>query len=72
MMWTKDATPGGARAWSNAVDYCNGMNAGAGTHGYTDWRLPNVREMQSLVDYGRVNPGLPAGYPFTNLTPNMF
>ena len=23
-----------------------------------DWRLPNVRELQSIVDYGRVNPAI--------------
>jgi hypothetical protein len=32
-----------------------------------DWRLPNLREFQSLVDYGRINPALPANYPFTEL-----
>ena len=29
-----------------------------------DWRLPNVRELQSLIDYGRNYPALPAGHPF--------
>jgi len=23
--------------------------------GHDDWRLPNVRELQSIVDYGRAN-----------------
>jgi hypothetical protein len=33
-----------------------------------DWRLPNVRELQSLVDYGGSTPAiLPAGHPFTNV-----
>jgi hypothetical protein len=41
------------------------MNSGEGTYGYTDWRLPNVRELQSLMDYGRFNPALPSGHPFT-------
>jgi hypothetical protein len=30
-----------------------------------DWRLPNYRELQSLIDYGRYNPALPEGTPFT-------
>jgi hypothetical protein len=38
----------------------DGSNAG-------DWRLPNVRELQSLIDYGRGNPALPSGHPFTNV-----
>jgi hypothetical protein len=31
------------------------------------WRLPNVRELQSLIDYGNYNPALPTGHPFTNV-----
>ena len=30
-----------------------------------DWRLPNIREMQSLLDYSQYYPALPAGHPFT-------
>jgi len=30
----------------------------------TDWRLPNIRELQSLVDFGTFNPALPSGHPF--------
>ncbi len=29
-----------------------------------DWRMPNIRELQSLVDYSAVNPALPAVNPF--------
>jgi hypothetical protein len=33
-----------------------------------DWRLPNVKELQSLIDYGTdLNPSLPAGHPFTGV-----
>lgn len=32
-----------------------------------DWRLPNVRELQSLIDYGRSNPALSSGHPFTGV-----
>ncbi|MCF7837660.1 MAG: DUF1566 domain-containing protein [Candidatus Marinimicrobia bacterium] len=68
LMWTKNSNlPGGTRNWSGALEYCNNMNSGAGTYGYTDWRLPNVCELQSLIDYGRFNPALPSGHPFTNV-----
>lgn len=67
LMWTKNANLDGSEVWPNAIDYCNNMNSGAGTYGYTDWRLPNVRELQSLIDYGRYNPALPWGHPFTNI-----
>ncbi|MFZ1404917.1 MAG: DUF1566 domain-containing protein, partial [Anaerolineae bacterium] len=36
------------------------------------WRLPNVREMQSLVDYERFSPALPSGYPFSNVQSNIY
>jgi hypothetical protein len=31
------------------------------------WRLPNVKELQSLIDFGRVNPALPTGHPFSDV-----
>jgi hypothetical protein len=32
-----------------------------------DWRLPNVKELLSLLDYGNLNPALPTGHPFLNV-----
>jgi hypothetical protein len=32
-----------------------------------DWRLPNVKELQSLIDFGNFNPALPTGHPFLNV-----
>ena len=32
-----------------------------------DWRIPNIRELHSLVDFGRVAPALPDGHPFLNV-----
>lgn len=29
-----------------------------------DWRLPNQRELQSLVDYSQAYPAMPVGHPF--------
>ena len=42
--------------WLDAV---NG-NGKAGFAGYSDWRIPNVTELMSIVDYGR---SAPATYP---------
>ncbi len=33
-----------------------------------DWRLPNLNELESVVDVSRSNPALPAGNPFTNVS----
>jgi hypothetical protein len=35
--------------WAAALGYCSGLNAG----GYDDWRLPDAKELQSIVDYER-------------------
>jgi Protein of unknown function (DUF1566) len=32
-----------------------------------DWRLPNVKELQSLIDFGNISPALPTGHPFLNV-----
>jgi len=33
------------------------LNAGAGFAGHTDWRVPNIKELQSIVNYGISYPG---------------
>jgi len=35
--------------------------------GRTDWRLPNRRELRSLLNHGAKKPALPAGHPFTDV-----
>lgn len=42
---------------SDASAYVDAVNASA-LCGYSDWRLPTVDELQSLVDYGVTYPGL--------------
>ena len=68
--YNPDSSPNGQMSWLNALDFVSGINdetyplCGAG---YTDWRLPNVRELDSLIDCGQYNPALPSGNPFANL-----
>jgi len=40
--------------WQAALKYCESLEFA----GHDDWRLPNVRELQSIVDYGRWNPSI--------------
>jgi hypothetical protein len=69
LMWTKDANlPNGNRIWQEALDYVKGMNDGTYPNcGYTDWRLPNRKELHSLTDYSQDYPALPPLHPFTNV-----
>jgi hypothetical protein len=61
LMWARNANLDGTKDWAGALSYCQALDHG----GYTDWRLPNVRELHSLIDLGRFNPALPTGHPFT-------
>jgi hypothetical protein len=38
--------------WQEALDYAKQKNS-ENYLGYSDWRLPNVKELQSIVDYSR-------------------
>ena len=58
LMWQQDtARDGGnydAMTWEEALAYCEALNLG----GLTDWRLPTIKELRSLVDYGEYNPAI--------------
>jgi hypothetical protein len=42
------------RNWQEAIAYCEGLELA----GQTDWRLPNIKELQSIVDYTRYDPAI--------------
>ena len=55
LMWQKDTGNGNTSFnWCSALDYCESLELA----GHDDWRLPNVRELQSIVDYGRSGPSI--------------
>ncbi|HSA33462.1 MAG TPA: DUF1566 domain-containing protein [bacterium] len=59
LIWTKDYYGGG---WEFALYYCENLDYG----GATDWRLPNVEELKSLIDDtihspASKFPGIPSG-----------
>mgnify|MGYP003600855845 CR=1 FL=1 len=63
LTWLRNPTAT-LRNCSDSIAYCEGLTGSGGRGGYTDWRLPNVREMQSLFDYENRAPALPTGHPF--------
>ena len=46
LMWQK-ADDGTARDWKSALEYSEKLEFA----GYSDWRLPNAKELHSIVDY---------------------
>ena len=90
LIWLKNANCASAtKDWATALSYSNALYDGctncfgtAGDCGLSDsstagqWRLPNVRELQSLVHYGVYDPAVPntagtgkwaEGDPFTGV-----
>lgn len=41
-------------SWKNAISYCEGISL----NGFTNWRLPNIRELKSIVDRTEINPSV--------------
>lgn len=94
LIWLRNANcANGTRDWNTALSdvsslngsgNMNGNNCGDTSNGgshQTDWRLPNVKELQSLVDYAYSSPALSnatgtgqwvAGDPFTNVQTNGY
>ncbi|MEF2230220.1 MAG: DUF1566 domain-containing protein [Pseudodesulfovibrio sp.] len=67
LTWLRDANViGFPVAWEEGRDFIRGMNER--THaGHADWRLPDRRELFSLVSFDAHSPALPEGHPFTNV-----
>ena len=90
LIWLKNANCFGEKKWRDGATYpaleaANTLNSGecglsdGSIEG--DWRLPNVRELQSLVHYGVDSPAVPntagtgkwtSGNPFTGVQSNYY
>jgi hypothetical protein len=67
-MWSQDDS-GEGMDWEAALAWVQAMNE-TNYLGYSDWRLPNAKELQSIVDYSRSPDATNSGAmdPIFNLT----
>jgi hypothetical protein len=76
LTWMQQATALGKKNWHDALIAANDLAApSAGLSDGSkagDWRLPNLKELQSLVDYGRFGPALPAEHLFTGMESSYY
>ena len=69
LIWLQNANCFGTRSWFDALNDCNTL--ASGDCGLTDgslvgdWRLPNRKELESLMDFG-YDSALPFRPPFVN------
>jgi hypothetical protein len=52
--WSRENVPGGRMNWAAAKEACATLTVG----GHSDWRLPTIRELLTLVDYERHEPAI--------------
>jgi len=73
LIWLKNANCFGFQFWDAALTSANNLADGqcglsdASVAG--DWRLPNIRELFSLIDFSQFGPALPSGHPFSGFQP---
>ena len=73
LLWVSDPinAPGApfnaAMTWANALINCEALNFA----GYTDWRLPNAKELASILDYANSWPPVDATF-FPNYRANDY
>ena len=58
LTWQQTGPESSQKTWEEALAYAEGLVFA----GYDDWRLPNARELQSIVDYSKNDPAIDTNY----------
>jgi cysteine-rich repeat protein len=64
LMWEKLSDDGTIHDWNNSYAWDDAfstkvatLNGGGGFAGHSDWRMPNIKELQSIANYELLHPG---------------
>lgn len=72
LIWTRDCSLFEYPIdWEESLVLIEEMNR-SGRFNRTDWRLPNRRELRSLIDHGQKNPALPRPNSFVNINSGWY
>jgi hypothetical protein len=67
LIWTKNASLSDfPMTWNEALTFIKELNRSK-LCGYSDWKLPNRKELFSLMSHETINPSLPPAHPFINI-----
>jgi hypothetical protein len=80
LTWLQHANCFGTKTWAEALEVANGLHHGSGCDLRDEsrpgmWRLPNVKELQSLIDFGTGSHSpvvLPDGHPFHDVKLRLY
>jgi hypothetical protein len=56
LMWQQDSRQG--IAWDEGLSYCQGLRLA----GHDDWRMPDINELLSIIDYSRSSPSVDGAF----------
>lgn len=69
LTWSRSASPAEFPiTWAEAFQYTTELNR-QDCRRIHNWRLPTRRELFSLISHQQINPALPEGHPFMDVTP---
>ncbi|DAB29733.1 MAG TPA: hypothetical protein CFH84_07945 [Sulfurimonas sp. UBA12504] len=67
LQWQDDVI-GSTIAWQSAIDRCENLVLG----GQSDWRLPNINELKTIIDRSRANPAIAMAFTHTQTSSSYY